>query len=249
MKILGCDYDGTLNHGGFGEEKVAALRAWRACGNKLGVVSGRGLRMLPIIEKECGLSLDFFVACNGAVIYNAEVEGLHEMAFTAVDPTALVEDLFTFGCTEAHVNSDRYYLIRKNAADCGNGEYALQDVKLPVWTYQVSVELSTEGDAARIVEQLERKYGHILSSLQNGRCVDIVAKGVGKAAGMKRVQEQFNARWEDVLVVGDNLNDVDMLQAFTSYAMENGVEDVKKIATYTTKSVTELILRELKGFS
>ena len=50
-----------------------------------------------------------------------------------------------------------------------------------------------------------------------------------------------------MIVVGDNLNDADMLQAFTSYAMENGVEKIKKIATYTTKSVTDLILRELKN--
>ena len=75
--------------------------------------------------------------------------------------------------------------------------------------------------------------------------MDIVAKGVGKAYGLKKVQAQFNARWEDVITVGDNLNDVDMLQAFTSYAMENGVEVVKKIAAHTTKSVTDLIYREL----
>jgi hypothetical protein len=29
MKILGSDYDGTLNHGGIGEEKLSAIIAGR----------------------------------------------------------------------------------------------------------------------------------------------------------------------------------------------------------------------------
>ena len=32
MKILGCDYDGTLNYGGIDEEKIAAIEKWRKHG-------------------------------------------------------------------------------------------------------------------------------------------------------------------------------------------------------------------------
>ena len=245
MKILGCDYDGTLNYGGFDEKKMSAIGLWRAQGNKIGVVSGRSFDMLSVIEKECGIPLDFFVAFNGAIVYNAESGELDKTPCEEVNPADLVKDLFAFGCTHAHVNSDKYYLVRENESERKDGEYTLQDVTFPTLIYQVSVELPSETESACVAAKVEEKYGHVLSPLQNGRCVDIVAKGVGKAYGLKKVQGQFNAKWEDVIAVGDNLNDVDMLQAFPSYAMENGVEEVKKIAVHITKSVTDVIYREL----
>ena len=39
MKILGCDYDGTLNYGGIDEAKRAAIKKWQAQGNKLGATN------------------------------------------------------------------------------------------------------------------------------------------------------------------------------------------------------------------
>ena len=247
MKILGCDYDGTLNYGGIDEVKIAAIEKWRKQGNKIGVVSGRGLDMLSVIQNQYGLTLDFFVAFNGAIIYNANEDSVYKSACVEVNPSDLAKDLFAFGCPFAHVNSDRYYLVRKSKADRKDGEYTLDMVTFVPLIYQVSVELPTEAEAGKIVPLIASKYGEFLTPLQNGRCIDIVPKGVGKAHGMGKIQQQFGAEWKDVIVVGDNLNDADMLQAFTSYAMENGVEEIKKIATYTTKSVTDLILLELEN--
>jgi len=53
------------------------------------------------------------------------------------------------------------------------------------------------------------------------------------------------AEYDDVIAVGDNINDRDMIAEFRSYAMENGVDFIKEIADYITPSVTELILKEL----
>ena len=242
------DFDGTLFRSDhtIDKETIKTIQKFVNAGGIFVISSGRPLQSVLKIAKELGLK-GLVAAFNGAVIYNAEQANVEKTACEAVNPADLVQDLFAFGCSHAHVNSDRYYLVRKERAERKAGEYTLQDVTFPTLIYQVSVELPTETESARVAARVEEKYGHLLSALQNGRCVDIVAKGVGKAYGLKKVQAQFNARWEDVITVGDNLNDVDMLQAFTSYAMENGVEEVKKIATHTTKSVTDVIYRELNG--
>ena len=40
MKILACDYYGTLNVGGVvSQENIEAIAAWRAAGNLFGMVS------------------------------------------------------------------------------------------------------------------------------------------------------------------------------------------------------------------
>ena len=42
MKMIGSDYDGTLNRGGINDTKLAAIKKWRRAGHKFGIVSGRG---------------------------------------------------------------------------------------------------------------------------------------------------------------------------------------------------------------
>ncbi len=245
MKILGCDYDGTLNYGGIDDAKRAAIKKWQAQGNKLGVVSGRGPDWMAVVNKELGVTLDFFVAFNGGIIVGADGKVICKTACENVNPKDLTADLFAWGCDFAHVNSDAYYLIRRDKKAVGKGEYCLEELTLPTLIYQVSVQMKTEQEAAEITALVAEKYGERLTPLQNGICVDIVPKGVRKAYGMYKTQALFNAKKEDVIVVGDNFNDEDMLKEFYSYAMENGVEEMKRIATHVTKSVTQLIEREL----
>lgn len=245
MKILGSDYDGTLNWGGFNQEKLDAIQRWRDAGNKLGVVSGRGPSMMATIQEEFGLSLDFFVAFNGAVILDCNQNEICKTSCTNVDLKELVQDLFDLGCEFAHVNSDKYYLIQRDKKDLHDGEYLLENVTLPPLLYQVSVVLENKERAAEVVIDIAKKYDKYLTPLLNERCIDIVAKGVNKAQGIRKIRDFYQAREDDIIVVGDNFNDIDMIKAFKSYAMENGVDEVKRIANHTTKSVTDLIKKEL----
>lgn len=249
MKILGCDYDGTLNWGGFDEAKLNAIQRWRNAGNKLGVVSGRGPAMMTTIQKEFGLSLDFFVAFNGAVILDSKQKEIRKIACTDVDLTKLVQDLFAWGCDFAHVNSDTYYLIQRDKTPLKEGACWLENLSLSPLLYQVSVVLENKERAAEIIVLIQENYGDFLTPLQNERCIDIVPKGVNKAEGMYQIMEFFHAKFEDILVVGDNLNDLDMIREFNSYAMENGIKEIKCIAKHITKSVTHLIEDELQTSS
>lgn len=246
MKILGCDYDGTLNHGGIHQDKLAAIQRWRTAGNKIGVVSGRGPDLMKYLQTEYNLSLDFLIAFNGGIIVNDKQEEVFKACCESVDLTQLIQDLFLWGCPFAHVNSDKYYLVRREQEGIKSGEYLLQNLTLPPLLYQVSVELKNALEAAEIVKLIAQKYGADLTPLQNERCIDIVPKGVSKAGGLRKLCKIYSVHESDVIVVGDNYNDVDMLKAFTSYAMENGVFEIKKFANFITKSVEDLIKIELK---
>ena len=125
MKILGCDYDGTLNYGGIQQDKLAAIAKWRLAGHKLGVVSGRDPSLMAFLQKEYNLTLDFMVAFNGGIILNNKQEELFRATCEDVNLTELVQDLFAWGCEFAHVNSDKYYLIRREKKDLQEGEYLL----------------------------------------------------------------------------------------------------------------------------
>ena len=246
MKILGSDYDGTLNHGGINENKRAAIRAWRACGNKFGIVSGRAADSFLIAKEKDLIDLDFFIAYNGGMIINEDGIVLHQVACNNVSVHEFLQFVFGLGFSYAHVFDHRHFLVRPNEATLKAGEISLSQLESLPHFFQISIRITPIEETAKAVEQLEKAYGDRLTALQNGVCIDVVPKGVNKAAGLAQLAKLYQAKASDVIAVGDNVNDLDMIRAFRSYAMENGVDAVKEAATFTTESITELILRELK---
>ena len=105
------------------------------------------------------------------------------------------------------------------------------------------IYINYEDKCIRVAE----KYGDRVNPLQNWWCVDIAPAGVNKAQGIRRLCAIYGVAEADVIAVGDNLNDGDMLQAFYSYAMEHGHPDAKAMAIHTIENVMDMILRELEG--
>lgn len=249
MKILGSDIDGTLNYGGVDQTKCEAIGAWRRAGNLFGPVSGRGPSYLNHLREQYpDLEMDFFAAYNGAFIVDAEGNTLDTTVCDGVPAHELTAALHGWGCPFVYVNGPIGYTVRRDGDPLREGECAYADLPrdLP-WFYQVSVQLETPAEAAAVTARIKAAYGDRLNPLQNHFCIDIVAPTVNKAYGLRRVAALYGATEADIIAVGDNLNDLDMLKAFRSYAMENGVEEAKRVATDTVKSVTELILRELEA--
>ncbi len=242
MKILGSDFDGTLTVGGIDEVKCEAVRAWRRAGNRFGIVSGRGLSYLNHLREQYpALEMVFFAAYNGAFIVDAEGETLDTTACNGVSAFDLTADLLGWGCPFVYVNGPSSYTVRQEGHILRDGESHLEDLPRDIpWFHQISVQLETTAEAAEAVEKIQAIYG--VNPLQNGICIDIVAPAVNKAYGLRRVAAHFGATEADILAVGDNLNDLDMLKAFRSYAMKNGVEEVKRVAGRTVGTVTEFDL-------
>ena len=110
---------------------------------------------------------------------------------------------------------------------------------------QISTMLENDTEAARVVEKIAADFGTVLTPLQNGRCIDIVPKGVNKAAGIYALLDLVGAKYEDVTAVGDNFNDRDMIAEFHSYAMANGMDEIKKLADGIIYDFSTVIRLEL----
>ena len=252
MKILGSDLDGTLSHGGIGEAKCAAIHAWRAAGHKFGIISGRSGNYLSEIRSSYpGLELDFFAACNGGYITDGEGRVLHEVRCTNVSIPRIAADLSAWGCKYIHVNSEHYFCVIAKKEDkpswiSEKDVVLLTDAPDLDYFYQISVQTPTEEGTAALVELIRKAYGKWLNPLQNGTCIDIVPQGVNKAQGLYRLMEHYGCTYEDVIAVGDNINDADMIREFRSYAMENGVDTIKRMADGIVSDVVELLELELE---
>lgn len=72
------------------------------------------------------------------------------------------------------------------------------------------------------------------------RWLDIMAKNVNKGEAIKRVQELLGISYDETMVFGDYLNDLEMMSSgYYSYAMENAHDDLKKVARFRAKSNDE----------
>jgi Cof subfamily protein (haloacid dehalogenase superfamily) len=70
--------------------------------------------------------------------------------------------------------------------------------------------------------------------------LDMYSLGANKGVAIKKVQEMFDISYDETMVFGDHLNDLEMMKsAYHSYAMRNGHEDAKKIANFETKYTNE----------
>lgn len=245
MKIIATDYDGTLNHGGIDEKKKQAISNWRRKGNLFGVVSGRGITSLLDIIDGKEFEYDYLIASNGGVIYDNKNNLLFENHLDGQIAVGLVEDLISWGCPFANIDTDVAIMVQ--AQEKRNpDEYTLADMPRGFKVFnQVSTWLPTIEETLDVIKKIEDKYSGILTPLQNGCCIDIVPFGVNKSSGIYALLKAFDAEPEDVITVGDNVNDYHMIRDFRSYAMANGVDSIKELADYITESVTDLIEKEI----
>lgn len=245
MKLIGSDYDGTLNHGGIDQEKLDAIRRWRQAGNIFGVVSGRGPDFLAELQEKLGDNFDFYASCNGGVAVDAKGNPLFDYRCEGMDARAFVADLLEWGAPFAYVNWDDACIMVGNGATTEQVDYMVEDMPDLPYFHKMAVFLPGLDEAGALVDKVREKYGDRVNPLQNWWCVDIAPYGVDKAAGLRRLAAHFGVAEGDIIAVGDNLNDAAMVGAFRGYAMAQGSEELKTIAAFVTESVTDLINKEL----
>ena len=245
MKIIASDYDGTLNHGGIDDKKRETIKEWREKGNKFGIVSGRITDDLLRIYKKDNLELDFLLACNGAVILTTDGKILKEDRIDGDILKPILDFIFSLGADWAAIQSDRSYIIDENDNDRLPDEFTRKTLPDLKYFNQVSTILEDEEEALMVTNAIKEQFGDKLNPLQNGRCIDIVSVTMNKAKGLYDYLELVGGKYEDMITVGDNINDTHMIKEFRSYAMANGVQSIKDIADYEIEGITELIEKEM----
>ncbi len=243
MKILGSDFDGTFNYKGIDDIKRNAVSRWRSEGNIFAIVSGRPVSDLLDLVNEFSFEYDYLVAHNGAVIAKPDGKIVSSTKCDGSIALPLLKLLFGNGSVWASVGAN--FVFKVYADTIEKGEYSLHNLpKIPYFT-QISTECADFLAAEKLTNVIRQQMGNVLNPLQNGKCIDIVRADINKAKGIYLLMGLVGAKYEDVIVVGDNVNDSDMIKEFKSYAMENSVDIIKELADYTTLGVTELIEQEL----
>ena len=246
MKIIGSDYDGTLNHNGIDDIKKDAIKKWRDSGNIFALISGRGPDDILKLYKEKQFGCDYLIANNGAVILKPDGTVVSDIRCDGSIAVPLLKLLFENGCPWGNIQTSFPCRVYADENDCKeDGEYTLDNIPSIPYFNQISTVLPDFETAEKVTNNIKEHFGYKINPLQNGVCIDIVRADMNKAKGLYLLMDIVGAAYDDIIAVGDNINDRDMITEFRSYAMENGVESIKALADFITLGITELIEKEM----
>lgn len=254
MKIIVSDYDCTLKTGDRIEDNLKqAIINFRNKGNLFVIATGRSYTSISNELKAQGINewIDYIISSNGAMITDANQKVMFEKYIEPKTAYSLIEyaerhfDFFTcsngrhvygkfeLDTNEAHMHHQRHqkHLISK------------EDIlKTPIISLNVRAK-----NAEELLRQKEEVMAHFenrVSCFKNLTIFDIMAKDISKATGINEVLKYYPS--DEVYVIGDDFNDIDMVQQFHGYAMSHGVEALKEVASKEYDSVYDLLIEHTK---
>ena len=253
IKIIFFDIDDTLRNSktGFIPSTIPTIfKQLREKGILTGIASGRGI--FGVVPEISDLKPDFFVTLNGAYIEDKKGNVIYSNKI-AKDK---VEEYITW---TKEVGID-YGLVGSHAAKLSRRTEMISQAIDPIYPdlevdpdfyqkediYQMW-SFEDQGDDLTLPESLASTLRLVRWHEHSS---DVVSISGSKAAGVAKVVDQLGLKPENVMVFGDELNDLELFDyAGISVAMGISHEKIKEKADYTTKTLEEDgIFDALEGF-
>ena len=231
MQIIASDFDNTIYYEGkedINKKNIEAIRKFIAEGNIFIIITGRNYTRLKKTLNENNIPYTYLVCEDGAKIFNS--------TDYCIDSTFLdEEEIVKVKKVLEELNVD-YYL------DDGYNEteYHPDCVKIVVRT-------SSLEEKERILNAIYDKINvHIYASRNH---VNIIHKTVNKEYALRRMFRIEELDISKLHVVGDDLNDYEMLKAFDGAIMKEHnplLDDLKKEEYETLSDYIEEVLKRNK---
>ncbi|MDO4941916.1 MAG: HAD-IIB family hydrolase [Lachnospiraceae bacterium] len=122
----------------------------------------------------------------------------------------------------------------------------IRDIDEPIIKISMNI-YDYEKNAERIKRQLTDQFGEYAQILATGNAwMDYLIKGSGKGKALREVLKMKGLKPEEIMVFGDNQNDISMFEVTpNSYAKADAKDDVKEAASYVCENVTDIWREQL----
>ena len=243
IKIVFFDIDDTLRNSktGFIPTTIPTVfKQLREKGILTGIASGRGI--FGVVPELRELKPDFFVTLNGAYIEDKKGNVIDSNIISKDKVETYIawtkEVGIDYGLVGSHTAklSTRTELISEAIdpiypdLDVDPDFYEKEDI-YQMWTFE------DQGDDLTLPESLASTLRMVRWHEHSS---DVVPISGSKAAGVAKVVEHLGYKPENVMVFGDELNDLELFDyAGISIAMEVSHEKIKEKADYITKTLEE----------
>lgn len=255
IKLIAIDIDGTLlnSHHQLTDEVKAALKKAEEKGVKIVLCTGRPLTGVQDLIEELDLfgENDYVVTYNGSLIQKTKTKEIVSKFELTYDDYLAIDTLARKLNVHLHTETaDTMYTSNRDISRYTVLESYLVNMPLKFRTQdEMNAELNILKmmmiDEPEILERIQplipaefyEQYTIVKSAPY---FLEFLNKKVNKGAAVKRLAEQLNIQPSEVMALGDNENDLPMIEyAGIGIAMANATENVKKAASFITTSNDE----------
>ncbi|CAN7228333.1 HAD family hydrolase [Knoellia sp. LjRoot47] len=248
--LVALDVDGTtINHAGEMSPVVRdAVRAVADAGHHVTIATGRSIVATTPILAELGLTAGYAVCSNGAVTLRLDPaleDGFEIIEAVTFDPAPAL-NLLRAELPDAVVAVEDLGVGFKVSAPFPDGE--LQgDITVVPWDELVADPVTRvtfrdpNGTAEDFMGLAERIGLHEVNyAVGFTAWLDINPEGVSKGSALEMVRRHLGVEPAHTVAVGDQRNDLEMLQwAARGVAMGNAPDEVKAVTDETTLDVDD----------
>lgn len=252
------DLDGTLIHhdeegGRICEESLTVIREQIANGMTFCIATGRNVADV-ICHPELAEVASYIIANNGSEVYDARGGELQKIFQGKQMPVQIVKELFALAVEHPVYR----VIVTPTSYLCENNDEKYLDFDFRAKSIENAHEMMERGEAEaikvsfvgqpQVIQDLYDILTHYYAdffdiTISANICIDINAKGITKGNGIEFLKQHLQLP-EDMIVgaVGDNGNDISMVNAtHYSFAMENGIEELRQQVHHVVKTVGEAI--------
>ena len=252
--LVALDVDGTVlrEDGSLGDDTLREVRRVASLGHAVMLSTGRSVSMtLPVLDR-LGLTSDFVVCANGAIVLGRDPRaplGYAKAFVETFDPTEVLTTIrgHLEGASFAVEDADGVFRFTGTFPE---GALAASRQKVPfeelLHVQATRVVVISPGHAIEDFLAVVEKMGLHKVSYNVGwtAWLDIAPDGVNKATGLERTREELGIPRDRVLVMGDGRNDIDMLRwavdgGGVGIAMGQAPDEVQAVASERTASDLE----------
>lgn len=230
MKLLVADFDDTLFDGKNYQKNLDYINKFTEAGHLFIIATGRYKDSLLSDMNGFKIPYSYLICNDGAIIFDKNLNVVYRKDI----PKQISYDIAIKLKQENFIVScyiDTGLTLTKEADVTAN---------------KVIGKFNNRDKAEELLEHINNKYSDVNGYLST-KWINITERNVNKGEGIKYVADLLNINYNNIYTIGDNINDLSMSNyKFNSYAMDNSVEELKKVTKKTYGAVYELIEDILK---
>jgi Cof subfamily protein (haloacid dehalogenase superfamily) len=252
-KLLCLDMDGTLlnNEGKVSERNLEAIKRAHEKGVKVTVCTGRLFTSAKLYADLIEVKVPV-IASNGAYIKEKDKDEVIYKSKLGIDNLKIILDVLRKYNIKIYFTSDDTAYVRKFDTDNGYvrinktlpKDKQIKVVEIESWDMLlheynadilkcICVDKNTEEVLKAKKELLKYNQLEVVSSMPNN--FEVMNKGVSKGRAVEILAGFYNLNREEIMCIGDNENDISMIEyAGMGIAMGNGEKFVKEAADFVT---------------
>lgn len=226
MKFLASDFDNTLyiKDGEKFTKNIMSLKDFISRGNMFCIITGRSYTSIKILLEKYNIPYTYLICEDGAKVFNS-VDYCISSTMLPSQEVEKIKKVFEKNNIECFLEDG--YNITENPDDCVKVLATYQDKNL----------------ANKVVDELQKTtntYAYVSS-----KHINVTSRATNKKIALEELISLENISKDNMYVIGDDINDYEMLQEFNGALMKNHHPKLsslpKKEYTYFYEYIEELI--------